>query len=500
MATYQQLQAKDHPWYTVKGPMAAAITYLKEWGWQASTLMRWTRPETPFLQANELSLQQPWWKLERALLHEAKQQRISRLASRTHHQHLLTGIDWHTYHQVKKTLTQQHKHHLNTWVQAALHYREATQVKQCPLCHTAATPKHILWMCKWHKQQKHDPMPPEWMDLITSHEEEPLWSAGWVPLEPPEHRHQDHPYHGHGCWAGLEPIAPQQHNSWAYTLDATPSSYDERDQMWVYGLCVHTMTLGQLQRLGAITGVASGVQTKTRALLAGVVALAKFTTTPVRVIVQLTTVWEAWHQPKCRAPYQDLLEEVTDQDYTRVTVLYISKNTRTPDAPGNEPQLRRRERDCALAAWERARSFQDRKQTEWQATLDEDHCLIYKNSVQRLSKIFEDPEHYIHQKAPRHQGKQTKDYKRDLVKRCTKPWVEPHHRWQPHRSGYQRTACGTRMHQGLTKSTLETRLQEECPQVLIEDACQASTNPTELPFKKPTRARQSTAMQKPQGI
>ena len=86
------------------------------------------------------------------------------------------------------------------------------------------------------------PMPPEWMDRITSKEEEPLWSAG-IPLELQEQRHQDHPYHGHGCWAGLVPLAPQPYNGWAYTLDATPSSYDERTHMWVFGLCVHTMSL-----------------------------------------------------------------------------------------------------------------------------------------------------------------------------------------------------------------------------------------------------------------
>ena len=428
-ATYNQLQTKDHPWYTVRGPMAATITYLQEWGWQASTLLRWTRQETAFLQAHELSLHQPWWQLERALLQEAKQQRISRIASRPHHQHLLTGIDWHTYHRIRKSLPQRHKQHLNTWVQAAVQFREAAQVKTCPLCNTPATHKHILWLCKWHKQQKHEPMPPEWMNRITSHEEDPLWTAGWIPLEPQDHRQQAHPFHGHGCWAGLEPIAPQQHNSWAFTLDATPSTYDDRDQMWVFGLCVHTMNLGQLQRLGALTGVASGEQTKTRALIAGVVALAKFTTTPVRVIVQLTTVWEAWHQPRSRPPYQDLMAEITEQDLARITVLYVSRNTRTPEAPGNEPQLRRRQRDCALAAWERARTFQDHRQTEWQATLDADHHLIYTHAVQRLSKIYDDPEHYIHQKAPRHQGKMTKDFKRDLVNRCTKPWVEPTSQW-----------------------------------------------------------------------
>ena len=238
--------------------------------------------------------------------------------------------------------------------------------------------------------------------------------------------------------------------------------------MWVFGLCVHTMSLGQLKRLEAITGVATGVQTKARALIAGIVALAKHTTR-AKVIVQLATVWDAWHQPRSRAPFQDLLEDVTTQDFDRATVLYISRNARTPDAPGNEPQLRRRQRDSALTAWERAKTLHDQKQADWQDTLDDDHKLIYQHAVQRLAKIYDDPMHYIHQKAPRHQGRQTKQHKRDLVKQRNKAWSANHHRWEPHRSGYQCTACGTRMHQGLTTSILETRLHEDCPQVLIED-------------------------------
>ena len=77
-----------------------------------------------------------------------------------------------------------------------------------------------------------------------------------------------------------------------------------------------------------------------RALLAGLVALAKHTEDQVKVIVQLAIVWEVWHQPKSRSTFQDIFEGLTPQDLSRVTVLYISRNTRTPDAPGNEPQLR----------------------------------------------------------------------------------------------------------------------------------------------------------------
>ena len=146
---------------------------------------------------------------------------------------------------------------------------------------------------------------------------------------------------------------------------------------WIFGLCVHQMSLGQLQRLGAITGAPPPPHNKARALMEGLVALARHTTTAVRVIVQLVSVWEAWAQPRHRGPFQDQLEHLTEQDYHRVMVLYVSRNTRSPEAPGSEPQLRRRQRDAALAAWERAKQYQDRKKTEWQRVLDEDHQLIY---------------------------------------------------------------------------------------------------------------------------
>ena len=49
-------------------------------------------------------------------------------------------------------------------------------------------------------------------------------------LEPQEARTQPHPYQGHGCWAGLPIVPLQQHSGWAFTLDATPSSYEARQK------------------------------------------------------------------------------------------------------------------------------------------------------------------------------------------------------------------------------------------------------------------------------
>ena len=48
---------------------------------------------------------------------------------------------------------------LQTWVQGALHFKDATGTKPCPICQVPATPKHVLWLCKWHRDQNHQPRP-----------------------------------------------------------------------------------------------------------------------------------------------------------------------------------------------------------------------------------------------------------------------------------------------------------------------------------------------------
>ena len=247
------------------------------------------------------------------------------------------------------------------------------------------------------------------------------------------------------------------------------------------------MSLGHLQRLAAITGTPPAPHNKARALMEGLVALAKHTSTPVRVIVQLASVWEAWTQPKHRGPFLDQLEQLTAQDYQRVTVLYVARNTKSPQAPGSEPQLRRRQRDAALAAWERAKTFQHRRSTEWQKVLDEDHKLIYTHAINRLATIFNSKDHYIHQKPNRHQGKHTKQHKKQLIAQCKNPWQAPSHRWVPHRSGYQCEACGVRVHQALTVQALEEHLHAECPQLSIEAQLPEPERPHQPLPKKQTR-------------
>ena len=58
--------------------------------------------------------------------------------------------------------------------------------------------------------------------------------------------------------------------------------------------------------------------------------------------------------------------------------------------------------------------------------LNADHKVIYQHAVERLSKIFANTDHYIHQKAPKHQDKHTKQYKKQLVAQCQRSWTSGH--------------------------------------------------------------------------
>ena len=91
-------------------------------------------------------------------------------------------------------------------------------------------------------------------------------------------------------------------------------------------------------------------------------------------------------------------------------------------------------------------------------------------------------------KAPRHQGRQTKQRKKRLVTQCHKPWTAPHHRWEPHRSGFHCSACGIRLHQALTVPVIEERLGQQCPLLNIDETRPDQRSQATIP-KKLTRAQ-----------
>ena len=91
------------------------------------------------------------------------------------------------------------------------------------------------------------------------------------------------------------------------------------------------------------------------------------------------------------------------------------------------------------------------------------HTQIYQHAAASPAKIYAAKDRYIHQKPPRHQGRQTKQHKKQLVQQCHKAWHAPHHRWEPHRSGFQWSARGERIHQALTVSIIEDKQLSVAP-------------------------------------
>lgn len=108
-------------------------------------------------------------------------------------------------------------------------------------------------------------------------------------------------------------LAPHQHQG-AFTLDATIQLSCQKPAVGVWAVCPRNVpwTTPPVGR-----DIPTGQQSKTRALVAGLVALAKRTSTPLKAIVQMATVSEAWTNKRHRQAYLDLLEDIHEQDFQR---------------------------------------------------------------------------------------------------------------------------------------------------------------------------------------
>ena len=109
-----KLNKQQHPWYHVKGPMAATLTYLQEWGWTTHCLYQWTRYETAFMTEAHINLLDDWLTIEATLLQELQQQRTSRFAGKKNCQSLVSGLDWEVAKKASKKLSALQGKHVKT--------------------------------------------------------------------------------------------------------------------------------------------------------------------------------------------------------------------------------------------------------------------------------------------------------------------------------------------------------------------------------------------------
>ena len=50
------------------------------------------------------------------------------------------------------------------WVQGAVRYNSPHGDELGPICQVPATSKHIVWLCKWHHDKGHKPLPLPWTE------------------------------------------------------------------------------------------------------------------------------------------------------------------------------------------------------------------------------------------------------------------------------------------------------------------------------------------------
>lgn len=123
-----------------------------------------------------------------------------------------------------------------------------------------------------------------------------LWARGWINKELYEHDTEVSSLRGHGLWQQLAPLDIGTYQGHVSTIDAAPTTYDARSQGWVFAVCIHTLSLGQLNRVAAITGLPPGIQSKSRALYYGTHILAQHINQTVKLVIPSVpvAVWEAW--------------------------------------------------------------------------------------------------------------------------------------------------------------------------------------------------------------
>ena len=152
---------------------------------------------------------------------------------------------------------------------------------------------------------------------------------GWINKELYEHETGSATLRGHGLWQNLEAQDLALHKGLVVTTDATPTTYDVHSQGWVFAICIHTISLGQLKRLAAITGLPPGKQSKAPALYYGVRVLAQHVQQKVNLVIPSIAVWEAWTDRKTHRPFVDLDALHDPNQKGKVIALYVSPKVRT---------------------------------------------------------------------------------------------------------------------------------------------------------------------------
>ena len=166
--------AHKERWRVVAGPLAAAVAYAKDMGWQAQPLDVWQFQDDTYNVLDPMEFH--------ALLFRIKSQmnaiRHCRIRNLQCCQELAQGVDWTVNQKMLKKLPKERANALRALQQGALKTSTSLKEAWCVQCGCEATLRHLIWECQvW----KDDPVPEHVQTLKSRWGPESLWNHGLVP-------------------------------------------------------------------------------------------------------------------------------------------------------------------------------------------------------------------------------------------------------------------------------------------------------------------------------
>ena len=144
---WKHLSSGKHPWRRCAGPMGAMICYLKQLGFTASNLTRWTRRDRviPIKWGDHSALQAIRLEIELAL-QEARWEQVAAQAGGAGSKH---GLDWTAHHRLLKRHAKRHTicTGLRMAWQGAVLRKDHGGPDECPKCGRPNTLRHAMLEC-----------------------------------------------------------------------------------------------------------------------------------------------------------------------------------------------------------------------------------------------------------------------------------------------------------------------------------------------------------------
>lgn len=444
-----RLAQATHPWQVTRGPMAALQCYLQEKGWQIQNLQRWTKEARNGEPEFKIDLFDTWPTIKAELKRAENSDRLARISSRSMLQEVQTTLDWVPWKKMSRTLSQHNACALQTWHQGALFTKtsESTEGQhlQCPHCAQAATPVHLLWMCKETRQHFPALTPEDQFELEHGLNLE-FWAQGLVMMPKLNVATGGASVQAWGTWTTQDEaqIPPQD----VVSIGIASASTDTRLKRYAVSIVHHTQIGGQLYRQGAVVAILPGRQSWERAWYYGLRMIGHYVSLHQRIVVhvQSSRAWEAWQQNKHTEVFYDLTCLIPWDQKQRIRVLCIGAK-QLKETPNNEWSLRNRMADAAKAAREVALSLQPLEQEKELKEQDKKYQRIAPQAIERIKHLLSDKQHFLH--AAKETGKQKREDAREAKRvaflQLTHNTQPGQHTWVVKGKGVQCSSCKRRL-------------------------------------------------------